>query len=693
MTLIVGLLLALQAQALGPPVRVTGTVVDSTTGAVVSGAVLRAAIAGNRVVTNRSGEFSLAAGPVDTLTIQALGYRWIRMVVALASGPLRIVLSPAPELISDLVVTASRRVERAEASAVQVATISAAEIAAAGAASADRALERLPGLQVLPNAPTGSNLSIRGVNGARVLVLIDGEPVPGSLLENRDLSRLSTVAIERIEVVKGPLSALYGSDALGGVVNLITQSPRGPLTATAEARAGDFGRRELRLGAAAGGAVAFRVDGGAREHQEVASIDPAPGALSRVWDLRSTVRWAATGSLAFRGDLSLFRERQRWQVSSDGFNGFNDNRGVTGWLESTWIGERSSLRGRVVFEDYTHRFRQARATQPLGTDSAPAQSERVTRGNLGWSRRLGGHSFDLGIDASHRAIESPGKLNATAADDLVEGYIQDGWTRAKFLIQPAARLSWNSRWGTAVTPSLALAWDRSSSLRLRLSGGRGFRGPSFKELAWDFPNPLAGYTLRGNPDLRPERSWQTALGGSWTIDRNLVVDAEVYRNDIRDLIELVEAGTDPGSGLRLFTTRNVNRTRTEGADLLLRWSGRGWETSAGYGILSAVDRSTGAALERRAKHQAKVRAGRGFGPRFDGGLSLVVTGAAPVTLPDGTGARQEPYAAAAVYLRFEVTPGTTLSTGIDNLFDAKPGNWVGVIGRRVYFGVSTRLTP
>ncbi len=686
-------LLALQAQLLGPPVRVAGTVVDSATRAAVSGAVLRAAVAGNRVVTNQAGEFLIDAGPVDTLTIQALGYRRIRMVVANPNGPLRIVLTPAPEVIEDLVVTASRRAERAEASAIQVATISAADIAAAGAASADRALERLPGLQVLPNAPTGSNLSIRGVDGARVLVLIDGEPVPGSLLENRDLSRLSTVAVERIEVVKGPLSALYGSDALGGVVNLITQSPRGPLTATAEARAGDFGRREVRLGAAAGGAVAFRVDGSAREHREVASIDPAPGALSRVWDLRSTVRWAASGSLAFRGDLSVFRERQRWRVSSDGFNGFNDNRGTTGWLESTWIGHRASLRGRVVFEDYTHRFRQARATQPLGGDLTPAQSERLTRGNLGWSRRLGGHALDLGIDASHRAIAAPGKLADTAADDLVEGYFQDRWTWAKVLIQPAARLSWNSRWGTAVTPSLALAWDPASSLRLRLSGGRGFRGPSFKELAWDFPNPLAGYTIRGNPDLVPERSWQTALGGTWSAGRNLVVDAELYRNEIRDLIELVEAGADPRSGLRLFTTRNVNRARTEGADLAVRWSGRSWDASAGYGILNAVDVSTGTGLERRARHQAKLRAGRGFGPRLYGSVSLVVTGAAPVTLTDGTRTRQAAFAAGATSLRFNLTPAVNLSGGIDNLFDAKPANWVGVIGRRAYFGLSTRLTP
>ena len=75
--------------------------------------------------------------------------------------------------------------------------------------------------------PTGSNLLIRGIGGARVLVLVDGRPVPGALIENRDLSRISLAGAERVEVVKGPLSSLYGSDALGGVVNVITAPPAG----------------------------------------------------------------------------------------------------------------------------------------------------------------------------------------------------------------------------------------------------------------------------------------------------------------------------------------------------------------------------------------------------------------------------------------------------------------------------------
>src|SRR5688572_10903688 len=99
-----------------------------------------------------------------------------------------------------------------------ITTLDRSEIEVAAAASVDRVLGEVPGVQLLPTNPTGANLSIRGVDGPRVLVLVDGEPISGNLLENRDLSRLSSLAVDRIEVVKGPLSALYGSDALGGLV-------------------------------------------------------------------------------------------------------------------------------------------------------------------------------------------------------------------------------------------------------------------------------------------------------------------------------------------------------------------------------------------------------------------------------------------------------------------------------------------
>ena len=211
-------------------------------------------------------------------------------------------------------------------------------------------------------------------------------------------------------------------------------------------------------------------------------------------------------------------------------------------------------------EAYEHRFRQAQAPAPLASDTAPRQHERLAKGRLAWGTSLGGRRLDAGVDVLARTIEAPGKVDGSVSDHGVEGYLQDGWSAGRLLLSPAARLSWNSRWGGATTPSLAAAWEAAPTLRFRAGLARGFRGPSFKELAWDFPNPFAGYVIRGNPSVRPEHSWQLSGGVAWAPVGGLVADVEAYRNELRDLIELTPTGNDSTTGLLVFSPQRVPGT-------------------------------------------------------------------------------------------------------------------------------------
>ena len=674
---------------------VRGTVVDDSSGAPVAGARIEALLAGIRTESGSDGRFRIVAGAGDTLRVRALGYRGGQLVVGSVAAQLRIALIAAPAVLPEVVVTASRQEERAAETAVHVTVVSAEQIAASAAASADRVLEEIPGIQLLPNEPTGSNLSIRGIDGARVLVLVDGEPTFGNLLENRDLSRLSTIAADRIEVVKGPLSAQYGSDALGGVVNLVTANPTGPLALGASVRAGNRGRREAGLSAEGGGRFGYRVNFGGREDGSVASVDQSTDALARVYDLRATLRYAVSEGLKLRGDLSLLRERQRWQLSADGFNGFNDNAGATGWVEAAGGLGSGSWNTRFYFEDYSHRFRQAQAEEPIASDTAPSQTESMFKASAGYTTRFGPHRLSGGIDLSRRSIDSPGKVNGTLSDRMAEGYAQDAWSSGRLLITPAARLSWNSSWGTTLTPSLSAAWEQTPSLRWRAAVGRGFRAPSFKELAWDFANPTAGYIILGNPDLFPERSWQYSAGATWAIIPSLVADAEVYRNDIRDLIQLTPNGIDSATALVRYSPLNVSSARTQGVELGLKWSSRKWLASAGYHYLDATDRSTGERLDRRAANEARLAVGRQVGwlQGLRGDLTLVYTGSAPALQPDGTEGTQDAFLATNLQFRLAVLHRLECSAGVDNLFDVHPAGWNGVFVRRYYLGLSTIWQP
>jgi outer membrane receptor for ferrienterochelin and colicins len=224
---------------------------------------------------------------------------------------------------------------------------------------------------------------------------------------------------------------------------------------------------------------------------------------------------------------------------------------------------------------------------------------------------------------------------------------------------------------------------------------RGFRGPSFKELAWDFPNPFAGYTIRGDPGLTPERSWQTSAGLSWSAGGGVVLSGEAYRNSIRDLIELTAAGTDAGSGLIVFSPRNVRRARTQGVELGARWADADWLASAEYNYLDAEDLATGARLDRRARHSARLRLGRELAApgRLRADLTLAYTGSAPAQQSDGSAGRQDDLLSTNAQVQWQAYDDVSIGVGVDNLFDARPSGWTGLVGRRVYLGLGTSLHP
>ena len=521
-------------------------------------------------------------GP-DTLRVTAIGFKSLLRPITLPDDSLLTVrLESSPVVLPELVTTAGRRVERAGDSPAPVTTIDRRELEATAAASVDRAVGDLSGVQQAPVRPAGTTLSIRGLGDSRVLLLVDGEPVSGTGLEIRDLSRTSTLGVDRIEVIRGPTSVEHGSDALGGVINVVTAAPAGPLRASADGLVGGDGRHEAALGLQSGGPIAFRVTAGVREDDRVAGQDTANAALERAWDLRSTFRGRLASDWSVRVDGNYERTRQRWPVAGIR-NGFVDTWSGGGFAEALLSRPWGSLRGRIVAQRIDYRYREAESLTPTsGTDSLD-QKERTVRMVVGLSRGVGRHQIDAGVEGGLRKVEAPGKIAGGDGDDRqVDGYLQDAWSVGRFRLQGGGRVTWNSKWGTALTPSAGTVFEPSQTLRFRASVARGFRGPSLKEQTWTFNNVGAGYVVRGNPDLRPESSWSVSTGMSWAPATGLLAQADVYRNEVRNLIDFDTAGTT-GSA-QIYTPTNIDRARTEGIELSLRTAWGSWIWQAGYDI-------------------------------------------------------------------------------------------------------------
>ena len=704
--------LASRAQtAAAPADGVAGRVHDQASGAPIPDALVTWAAPGaaeaassrdaglRGLTTDAAGAFPVPGswGPEGTVEIVALGYaaRNLTWQEAEASG-WRLELVRDPLALDEVVVTASPRARRRSKIAVPIETIEASEIAAAGAPSADRLLEEVPGVQVSAGAPTGANLLIRGIGGARVLVLLDGQPVTGALIENRDLSRMSLAGAERVEVVKGPLSSLYGSDALGGVVNVITRLPASGFRLDARAVSGGAGRREAEATASGGGRLRYSVTGGWRQENRVPGlISGDQDAFARVWDFRSRLRYEAAEDWEMRAGLTYLRERQRWPVGG-GFSGFNDNSGLSAVLETRRRAGTGELSATVFAQDYEHLYRSARGDAPIAGNRETAQWERLLKATAGYSGTLGDHDFDLGMEGATRAIRSPDKLvEDRAEDDQLAFFAQNAWRLGATIVSGGARLTRNSRWGSNLAPTLGFTRSIGDNLRLRAALAQGFRAPSFKELGWNYANLAAGYMIQGYADLEPERSWSLSGGVEWQPRAELLIDAEVYSNRVENLIESGFVG-HASSGLLIFSPRNVADAVTQGFEFGLRWHWDDGEFSAGYAYLDAHQDDSGLPLDRRARHSARARVTWTAEALSDLRMDATThfTGSAPIILtqPDGTVAplgTQARYAAVDLQAALPVAGNLELLAGVDNLFDARPEGWQGIIERR--FRMSVRL--
>jgi outer membrane receptor for ferrienterochelin and colicins len=670
---------------------ITTTVIDATSRQPLAGARVTVGRAGPAVTTGPDGRIHLTNWrPGDTLRVTRIGYRHTQVPLPADGHLAPIALVAAPVTLAEIVTVAGRRPQSTVDLITPVLTIDRAELNQSGALSLAEALDDIPGVQASADPPARSTIQIRGIGGSRVLVLRDGEPVPGGLLEDRDLSRLSTSTTEQIEVVKGPLSVLYGSEAIGGVVNMVSRVPRGPLHFEAAASGGSSGRRTASVTAAQGGSVAWQLSGSYRSQDRIAAQVERPNALDRVWDLHGSAHHTLASAVVLRADATLLRERQRWPLDGQ-FNAFNDNRAIAAWLEASGTAAATRWRLRLAGQDFAHRYREAAGLIPFGGTGAPTQREQSARLLLTAEHPLGrGHTLDLGSEIATRRIEAADRLQGgTVSDESVDVWAQDGWQSGPWLATASGRASWSSRWGQAVTPAVAVAWEPGHALRLRATAARGFRAPSFKETGWNFLNVTAGYAVEGNPDLRPEQSWQYAVGTALRVGQGVSVDVELYRNDLVDLIDLEPTGSSSG-GLLRYTAVNVNRARTQGLDLSVQRRGGESGVALAWSWLATEDRTTGQPLARRVPHSVRLTVDRTVAGRLDLSGTARWSARTPATA-DTPG--QQSFTAVDLAATWRMAGRTDIAVGVDNLFNALPTGWQAPLGRAVRVGVRTAWQP
>jgi vitamin B12 transporter len=583
-----------------------------------------------------------------------------------------------------IVVTATR--EPAVLNQLASDVVSIDEAAIRSATTLEDLLRSHAGLQLSRNGGPGQNASvfIRGAGAGATVLLVDGVRVGSATLGQALLESLSLANIERIEVLRGPGSSLYGADAMGGVVQVFTRRGQGAPHVALHAAVGELGSSavDAAVGGSAGafdfaasladersdGVNAVRAgdlfglhnpdrDGFKRRSAQLSlGYAPAPGhRIGLRWlDTRLKAQYdgAEFNPPTFAADASPdFRNRLDTQVTTIDYRG----RIGAAWTTSAQLARHDDAldSGGTVFTRYVNRRDQLTWQNAItvGTvqfvaaverleerASAPVYAGDLARDNtalvLGASAAVGAH----GLQADVRHDESS-----------VWGGVGTG------------RVGWNH--------ALAPNW------RLRALAGTTFRAPSFNELA--FP----GY---GVPTLQPERGRSIELGLSWQGGPS-EASATLYRNRVRDLIAFEPdrsfCPADPAYDFGC--ARNVASARLQGATLAAATRHGAWALLAQLDFLDAKDGVTGQRLPRRAAHQESLDASLNLGA-WNLGATLLAVGARP-----DLGKRLAAYQTVDLRAHWRIAPSWRVEAKLLNATDRdiEPARDYAAPGRQAWVGL------
>lgn len=669
-----------------------GVVVEKDSGAPVQGAMVEwNGPSSGRTTTDNNGRWRsdrVAQGSYR-LRVGRLGFAAVeRDGVRPAEGSVvRLTLERQALPLDALVITASRRTQRLSDAPVQTELISRQELEVAGSADLSEVLAERTGIQLQGGHPTGSGIMLQGMDSRRVLVLVDGQPWIGRLSGDIDLARLPTAGVERVEIVKGPQSTLYGSEAMGGVVNVVTRSPGldrweagGRLVGGSGGRLDGSLRAEWPVGP-----VALLAEMGRRSVDRVPGLDDVPGAGVTRLDGRAKAQWTQAG-VDISASMLAVEESQQWRTGQ--LTQFADNVQWTGTVAGGWTGGAHRLAPAVSVSSFDHLARRGLgSTPPEG--SGRRQLQRRSKVELIYAWVPGDVvSVDAGVEARRETLEAP-DLPAGRLDlDAVEPFTQVTLRRGPVTLVPGVRMSWSREWGTYASPRLSAMVKAGGGWTLRGAVARGFRAPDGKELGLEFLNvgPGYAYLVRGNPDLRPETSVNVTTGVEWS-GRRFWGRGQLFHTNFDHFIETAAVGDS--SSVALFTYDNLLRGWSRGVELEAGGSRGALRFEGGWSFLDTRDEVGGGPLLGRPRHSGRVSVQHAHASSLQSSLTGIWTGEAALGR-DAAGRPlvREGFLRLDARLSRELPGALELSVGVDNLLDARPRDWPGSAERAFHVGLT-----
>lgn len=512
-----------------------------------------------------------------------------------------------------VVVTATKLETPAAQVGASVTVITEEELRTFGHHELGEALRGAPGVEIQRSGGLGkaTSIRIRGTNPNQVQVLVDGLRVKSPTLGTADLAELPVDAVERIEVVRGPQAGLYGADAIGGVVNIITRKGQGPPRASAHFEGGSYDTFRERVGVqGAFGGFNYNLSGSyytthGRFHNDDAEQVSLAGRVGY--------------EFSWKGELSVTGRyvKTYTDLPFDVFPPLKlDDPNMQQQLE-TWLYTATYTQPIRPWWDVKVRYGQWFNNSGF-QDAPPPAFDTPLRSQIN-TRRLEAemiHAFHLGkwntLSVGGEYRDELGRSRGSFRASIVTKslFVQDELRLfERLFVTASARYEDNEVFGDEVTPRIGAAFViKETGTRLRGGWGEGFRAPTINDLF--FPDLTGGLCPPfGNPSLKPElsRSWEAGVDQElWA--RRVRLGATYFHNTFEDLITLVDVTPTPAglaAGFSFCSQQgNVGRARTQGLEFTSEVEPLDWLLLfANYTYTDTKDLETGLELRRFARHR------------------------------------------------------------------------------------------
>ncbi|MDR1681875.1 MAG: TonB-dependent receptor [Candidatus Symbiothrix sp.] len=516
-----------------------------------------------------------------------------------------------PVTLEEVVVTGTFTPRTLKNTPVLTKIIPGDVIRESGATTLVEALENfIPGVSFIPNQAMGDNIQIQGLDNKYILILIDGERLVGERTEKVNLTRLNTAGIKQVEIVNGASSVLYGSNAIGSVINIITRDVEKSLQ-------GDLHGRYSKYMDVVDASLGFKVKSFSSKtsfalknqntytvKETSTQIDPYEDfSLSQIFKYKKE-KWNVELKGNYYNQQNWLTDKNQKRVDENYTLGGKLNYVFAPQNILTLSGHSDNYDGHLIFKlknDSTGRANGSHYNTFKLIDAwdVTDKIQILSGAEMNFEKTFSYNQFGV----------NPDERNASNWNLFAQGEWKTG---IGLEVLAGARYTRHSQFGSYLSPNLSLMY-RLNHFRFRGNISNGYKIPTLKELYMEYPHwigiPQEGsqppWWIIGNPDLSPEKSWYKAVSAEYIVD-DVNASVTFYDNAIKNKINTLSV-FNTAENRSEMRYENVEDAQISGIDLSLQYSVlKHFRLRGGYAFTNAIDKATNQQLSNNSKHTATM---------------------------------------------------------------------------------------